>query len=263
MAWLSLDEEDGPGSLATHLLAAFEEAGLRLFDGHRADVGIELANAADGQLDGEAAHRVSVLITAVERLGEPCLLALDEVERLTDMQAVRTLNVLIERAPRNLHFAMAYRERPLGLDIATPLLDAGSVRINAEELRFSEWEVARFFGKELSRRERSEIMERAAGWPLALRIFRNARQEGEPPDAGADTLAAWIETRLWRGLTPEDREFVLDMALFDWFDPALMDEALDMVGAATRIAAMRSLTGLLQTTTAYQPTMQLHPLIRD
>ena len=31
VAWLSLDEEDGPGSLATHLAHAFEEAGLATF----------------------------------------------------------------------------------------------------------------------------------------------------------------------------------------------------------------------------------------
>ena len=106
-------------------------------------------------------------------------------------------------------------------------------------------------------------MERAAGWPLALRIFRNAREEGEPPDAGADTLAAWIETRLWRGLTPADREFVLDMGAVRLVRPRVDGRSLDMVGAATRIAAMRSLTGLLQTTSAYHPTMRLHPLIRD
>lgn len=263
VAWLSLTEEDGPGALATYLLAAFEEAGLGIFDAHQADLVTELGGAADLEMDGEAAHRVGVLIAALERLGAPCVLALDEVERLGGTGAVRTLNVLLARAPRNLRFAMAYRERPVGLDIATPQLDASSVRVTATELRFSEWEIARFFGMHLSRRERSEIMQRSAGWPLALRIFRNAREEGAPLDTGADTLAAWIETRLWRGLAAEDRELILDMALFDWFDGELMDEVLDTSGTATRIAAMRSLTGLLQTTSACEPTMRLHPLIRD
>ena len=263
VAWLSLSEEDGPGALATYLLAAFEEAGLPIFDDRRTESGTVRGVAAGREMDSEADHRVSVLITAVECSGTPCLLALDEVERLGDMQALRTLNVLLERAPRNLRFAMAYRERPAGLDIATPLLDASSVGVTAEELRFSEWEIARFFGVRLSRRERDAIMQRSAGWPLALRILRNAREKGELPDAGADTLAAWVETRLWRGMAAEDRELVLDMALFDWFDGALVDEVLDTAGAARRIAAMRSLTGLLQTTSGYQPTMRLHPLIRD
>ena len=263
VAWLSLDEQDGPGTLATYLLAAFEEAGLAVFDEYGVGPAADPSNAPGREMDDEAAYRVSVLVAAIERSGAPWLLALDEAERVDGQHAVRTLNVLLERAPRSLHFAMAFRERPTGLDIGTIQLEAANVRLSAEDLRFSEPEVARFFRMQLSSRERRAIVEQSAGWPLALRIFRNARDKGQTPAAGEDTVAAWIETRLWRGLAAEDRELVLDMSLFEWFDGELMDEALAEAGTAERIASMRSLAGLVETANADRPKMRLHPLIRD
>lgn len=60
----------------------------------------------------------------------------------------------------------------------------------------------------------------SAGWPIALRIHRNAGRDGAPGAAGGDhAAAAWIETRLWRGVPAADREFLLDIALFDPLDP--------------------------------------------
>ncbi|MCY3814639.1 MAG: LuxR C-terminal-related transcriptional regulator [Gammaproteobacteria bacterium] len=262
VAWLALDPTDGPDALATYLLAAFQQAGVEIFNPQGTEAIAEVGGGTDQEMSSEVAYRVSVLIAALERLGAPCLLALDDVECLPDKAGVRVLNVFLERAPANLRFAMAYRQRPTGLNIATPLLDASSARISAEELRFSDSEIARFFRAPLSGGERRAIMKQSAGWPLALRIFRNAQEEGHTPDAGADTLASWIESRLWRGLAEQDRELVLDMALFDWFDAKLMDEVLDGIGASARIAGMHSLNGLVQTT-SNGPTMRLHPLIRD
>ncbi|MCY4011094.1 MAG: LuxR C-terminal-related transcriptional regulator [Gammaproteobacteria bacterium] len=262
VAWLSLDQSDGPEALATYLLAAFQQAGVEIFNPQGTEAVAELGSGPDQGMSSEVAYRLSVLIAAVERLAAPCLLALDDVECLRDMADVRVLNVVLERAPANLRFAMAYRQRPTGLNIATPLLDASSVRVSAEQLRLSDAEIARFFRTPLSGGARRAIVKQSVGWPLALRIFRNAQEDGHTPEAGADTLASWIESRLWRGLAEKDRELVLDMALFDWFDAELMDEVLDGTDASARIAGMHSLNGLLQTT-ANGTTMRLHPLIGD
>ena len=40
-----------------------------------------------------------------------------------------------------------------------------------------------------------------------------------------DTVGAWIESRLWRGLVVDDRQFLLDLALFDWVDAELVEQA--------------------------------------
>ena len=64
-------------------------------------------------------------------------------------------------------------------------------------------------------------------------------------------------------MSDPERDFVLDLALFDWFDAELLQEAAGVRGAAQRIASMRSLTGLLQTTGTSTPKMRLHPLIQQ
>ena len=263
VAWLSPDEEDGPDALVTYLAFAFEQAGLAVFDQPGAGDEAGHATGPEGATDTQAGYRINLLIAAVERYHAPCLLALDELERLTSPGAVEALNMLLRRAPPNLHFAMAYRERPAGLDIAMFLLEGNGTTIAVEDLRFSKPEITAFFDTWLPRRELDAVAERSAGWPMALRIHRNAKDEGMPAEIDGDTVAAWIETRLWRGMSDTERDFVLDLALFDWFDAELLEEATGVRGAAQRIESMRSLTGLLQTTGAGAPKMRLHPLIQQ
>ena len=224
VAWLSLDEDDGPEALAGYLALAFEKAGID--SAVTQDEGsIEDLREVDGNTRAE--YRIKLLIRAIERTATPCLLALDEVERVNGSPTVAALNRFVRAAPRNLHLAVACREIPSDLDMATLVLDGGSRAITTEDLRFSRADVARFFESKLTRRELTAVTENSAGWPIALRIYRNSGRL----DAAADILdtddaaAVWIESRLWRGLPAADRNFVLDIALFDWIDAELIEEA--------------------------------------
>ena len=262
VAWLSLDENDGPGAVSTYLAMAFERAGLDIFD--RSGAGSE-PNDANDEADSQADYRVQMVNRAIESHGAPCVLALDEVERLKNPKAVGILNALLARAPRNLRLAAAYRERPPGLDIAMFLLEGHGVLVTVEDLRFSALEIARFFDMKLPPRELASVAADSVGWPLALRIYRNTKRMGDrsEADGAGDTVGAWIESRLWRGLAVDDREFLLDLALFDWVDAELVEEAARHRDARRRIETMRSLTGLLQTSGGDASTMRLHPLIKD
>ena len=263
VAWLALDEEDGPAEVATYLTLAFEQAGIATADGTGRPAG---AFAPELEADTQAGYRINLLIRAIERHGGPCLLALDELERLRSPAAVGVLNALLQRCPRNLRIAIALRERPPGLDIAMFLLEGQGDTLSAEELRFSKPDIARFFDTRLSRRELKLVAQNSAGWPIALRIYRNALQAGTPlvdVGGGNDIVAAWIESRLWRGLPAEDREFVLEVSLFDWLDAELIDEATGRQHSRRRIESMASLAGLLQAAGSDRATLQLHPLIRE
>ena len=264
VAWLAFDEDDGPTAVAAYLAQALGRAGLDTPDldpdNHDSLAGLEL------EADNEAAYRINLLVRAIQRHRSPCVLALDEVERLTNPDAVAVLNALLSAAPRNLHLIMAFRERPPGLDIAMFLLEGHGATVGTEDLRFSPPEIARFFETKLSRRELATVAANSAGWPIALRLYRNALQAGTPAgelSGDSETAAAWIESRLWRGLSVEERDFVLDIALFDWMDPELIDEATGRDQSARRIASMPSLTGLLQTSSGAGSTMRLHPLIQE
>ena len=259
VAWLSLDEDDGPGSLAAYLALAFEAAGLETFG-----EGGALAQAPDRPADTQADYRINLLVRALERHGAPCVLALDEVERLRNPEGVGTLNALLRRAPRNLHVGMAFREQPPELAIAMFALEGRETTVTADDLRFSRSDIARFFDQRLSRRELASVAADSAGWPIALRIRRNAGHRGNGNAEDAErTVSGWIETRLWRGIPAADRDFVLDVALFDRLDPGLIDEVLKIRSSGRRIASLRSLTGLWSTRGGGAPALQLHPLVKE
>ena len=266
VAWLSLDEEDGPESVATYLALAFERAGVETFFDPACERGGDApveAQAPDPEADSEAEYRINLLLRGLERHGAPCVLALDEVERLKSPVAVAMLNALLRRAPRNLHVGMAFRERPPGLAIAMFALEGRGATVTEEELRFSKPDILRFFGRRLSRRELAAVAADSAGWPLALHIQRNAARRGAPDAAvGDDTAAGWIETRLWRGVSAEDRDFVLDIALFERLDPDLIDEVTGAGNAGLRIASMGALAGLVSTAGGGGSAMRLHPLLK-
>ena len=264
VAWLSLDEYDSPEALAGYLALAFEETDLNTTSTRTSRGGPHGGAALQPGVETRAGYRISSLIGAIERHGAPCFLALDEVERLTNPEVVATLNLVVRAMPANLHLAMAFRIVPPGLDIATLLLDGAATVVETDDLRFSKAEVARFFDSKLSRRKLAAVAAESEGWPIALRIHRNAgRPDGSADTVGADATAVWIESRLWRGVSTADRDFVLDIALFDWFDPDLIDEATGTLNSRRRLEVMGALAGLLQTSAGSGSAMRLHPLIRD
>ena len=262
VAWLSLDEGDGPESVAKYLALAFERAGVAIFEPAGERGGASPARAPDQEAGSRAEYRIDLLMRALERHAAPCALALDEVERLRSSEAVQLINTLLRRAPSHLHVGMAFRERPPGLAMDMYPLEGRGVTVTVEDLRFSKADVSRFFGGSLSRRKLAAVVRDSAGWPLALRIHRDTVRRGAADAAGgADAVAGWIETRLWRGLSAEDRDFVLDIALFDRLETELIDEVTDARNAGRRIASMGALTGLLSTT-GRGSTMRLHPLVK-
>ena len=251
VAWLTIDEEDDATALATYLPFAFSEAGLDTLDSRVTSQDFEHGD-----------YRINLLMHTIEVRGFPCVLALDDVDRLRNPESLAIVNRLIHRGPSNLHIALTFREIPSLLDIASPLLDGRGMTTSVEDLRFDKPEIARFFDTKLSRRELSELNERSKGWPIALCIHRNVREQATSTSLVQDIASNWIEARLWRGLTREEQDFVLDMGLFERIDTSLVDEVL-RVGSVRRIRSIPTLSGLLQSVGGTTDAMYLHPLIRQ
>ena len=253
VGWLSLDDDDTPNLFGSYLAYAFEQAGL--------DLG--LLNAHDAWSSSPAVQQMGMLAQAVERHEAPCLLVLDEVERLP-RRTVRFVDLLLKRAPRNLHVALAFRANP-GLDLAKHVLDGRALVIRADELRFSTDEIARFFGGSLSPRELAAIEERTAGWPVALRLYRNT-PASEAGTLGADAgqiAGNYMRVRLLGDLSRKDRAHLLDLSVFDWIDASLVDDVLGSSDARRRVVALSSLDGLLPPVDTDGTVRRLHPLLRD
>ena len=258
-AWLTLADEDAPELLAAYLLYAFERAGL--------DVST-LTPRRDPAASLPAERAVLALARAIEWHVAPCLLVLDEAERLPAGRPLEMLNTLLRHQPDNLRIAVACRRNP-GLDLEAAVLNGRAIRIDTEELRFSTPEIARFFSLDLPRATLRRLAERTEGWPVALQLYRNLRV-GERRSVSVGDLrgdrgiaANFLGARLLRGLSHADREFVLDLALFDWIDSALVDEVQGATDSRLRLASLPELDGLLVPNEGASGVMRLHPLLRD
>ena len=258
-AWLTLADDDTPEVLAAYLLYAFERAGL--------DVTTP-TSARDPGASLPPERAVMALARAIEWHASPCLLVLDEVERLPAGRTLELVNALLHRQPDNLRIAVACRRNP-GLDLEAAVLNGRASRIRAEDLRFSAPEIARFFGLELSPTDLRRLAERTEGWPVALQLYRNLRT-GERPSVSVGDLrgdrgvaANFLGARLLRDLSRPDHEFVLDVALFDWFDPLLVDEVLGATDSRLRLESLPELDGLVLPVEGGSGDMRFHPLLRD
>ena len=253
VAWISLDEDDTPSVFGGYLAYAFEFAGLDL----------SVLSDLDSWSSSPPKFQVGMLARAIDELAAPSLLVLDEVDRLPP-ESVELVQRLVEHGPDNLHLALAFRSNP-GLDLAMRVLDGSGIAMGVEEFRFSRDEIDRFFDGALSRRELSAAEERTAGWPVALTVYRNERvgAKGEPAVETAQLTSEFVRMRLLRSLSPEDRAFVFELAVFDSIDPDLVDEVLGTNDTGVRIAALRSLDGLLAPIGEDGELRRLHPLARD
>ena len=134
VAWLTVDEDDAPGLFGAYLAYAFEHAGLDL----------EMRHSEEAWTATPLTHQVGTLIRAIEMHAAPCLLMLDELERLPS-QSVQLLERLLRRGPGVLDFALSFRANP-GLDLASIVVEGSAGVVTTEQFRFSKSEIDRFFG---------------------------------------------------------------------------------------------------------------------
>ena len=253
-AWLTLDEDDTEEGVGLYLLYAFESAGL----------GVKIGPDAE-------AHGVELLLDAIDSHHVPCLLVLDEVERLAG-RAVETVNFILQHAPPNLRIVIGMRENP-GLDLSTVVLDGRAIELGADRLRFSQADIRGYFGDVVTRSELAEIEEQTVGWPFAVSLYRKLRLGDGQPDAnrvlpmsleGDEGVAAnWLGARLMRGVVGEQRRFLLELAQFDWIDVGVVDEVLARRDSGRRIADLRMLGALIQPLGGKERRRSLHPLLKE
>ena len=261
VAWVSADEQDEPAVLDTYIAYACQNAAVGAFAWPE-----NLAKSVLGEAGGGTAGRTGLAMREIAGFDRPFVLVFDELERLRNPETAALLDLLLQRGPPNLHLAFACRRLPVGLNIAGAVLEGRAAILSTEDLRFSASEVGDFFDGKLSRPRLAALMTESAGWPFALRISRNEMGSGGRGDAHAslEFVENWVESRLFAGLGEEDREFLLDIGLFEWMDAALLDEVLERRDSMRRIETMPILVGLLvPARDGVADIWGLHPLIRE
>ncbi len=254
-AWISLDEHDEPAQLETYIAVACQLAGIHLR---------ELSFAVGASLG--SALRLGALIGEIQSFNAPFVIAFDELEQVKNPACLSLLELLLQHGPPNLHVAVACRQLPHGLNLGSAVLEGRAEVVRTEDLRFSRADMAKFFDLRLSRQELARQMDRTHGWPLAMCISRNRMKRGAQERIGGeqDFVRNWIESRLIADLDEDEREFLLDLALFDWIDAPLADEVLQRGDSQHLLSSMGMLDGLLEPSGSdANRSWRLHPLVRE
>lgn len=288
-AWLSLDETDSLDTLAAYIEFALGHAGL---DTSTQRSAVRHSSQTIDHPVHAALGRMGLVMRAIDDYRRPCLIALDEVERLADAEQIRLIDFLLRRAPRNLHLAMTMRNSPPGLDLASAVVDGRGTILRVDDLRFAKPEIALFFGGQLSRRELAEMTERTEGWPAALRIRLNMKaraatsgHEEQPLGTGplqsyAAIAARSISSRIRRDLEDEERDYLLDVSLFHAIELEMVEEVLPETHSKWGVGALSKLKGLVQPVDASgesvgrgnaggrreaggREVLRLHPIVRE
>lgn len=204
-----------------------------------------------------ARHHLDGLLSAIRSEGRRWVLAVDELERIPESGA-RIIDYLIWRGPANLHLALACRQLPRTIDIATPVAEGRGVAVGPDELRFTLPEFREFFGSDLPRERLLALWDDSHGWPIAACLQRNLEKVGK--GTSTELSLNWVAARLLRGVSESDRTFLLEAACFEWTDEEMFDEVLG-VGATARLWRLPLLRGLVQRLDGGE-NFRLHPLIR-
>lgn len=252
-AWLSLAPPNDPESLSLYMMETFRHAGLMLVDSAR----------SNGTGYRAAQQRFDALFRAIDSHGGPWVLALDQLEAVTG-ESIALVNTFLQTAPSALHFLLACRALPAGLDVAARYFEGAAKFLTEEDLRFSRPDIEGFFDGKLSRRELSAVVSESRGWPIALRIRHNAGVRGWRERELREVVDNWVESRFFDGLGDNDRQLLYDVGLFSWFDEDLLDEALGAPDLLRSLKSMTGLAGLLEPVRGSGGrTWRLHALIRE
>lgn len=250
---LSLDEHDSPTALAGSIARALEHGGLDLAVMHE----------LDSRFPFTSGPWMSMRAGALEHHAAPCLLVLDDADRLPP-HGVDLVERLVKGGADNLHVAVTSQSRPM-FDFATHVLDGSGRIVSTEQFRFSGPEIARFFGGELSHRQLAEVRRRTAGWPLGLMLCRRVGI-GKAQRARVDAArlsSKYVEGHLLRNAPTAVRKDLLDLAVFDRIDAELVDEVLGSSDARLRVLKQPELDGFLLPCDKSGAVRRLHPLVKD
>jgi len=259
-AWVSVEDQDEPDVLDTYIAYACESAAPGA-------AGLDGLTVLDlGQLSPGTTRRSEIAMHAIADLDGPFVLVLDGLERIGDSNSAALVELLLRRGPPNLHLAFACRGLPPGVNVAAEVLEGRAAILSADDLRFSRAELEAFFDGKLTRERLAALMSESAGWPFAVRIFRNELRSGgrNSKPATREFVDNWVESRLFAGLADEDREFLLDVGLFEWIDAPLLDDVLERNDSSHRIETLPVLEGMLAPVRdGATDCWRLHPLIRE
>jgi LuxR family transcriptional regulator, maltose regulon positive regulatory protein len=259
VSWLSLDESDSDArELAGHLcyaLARLRSAGDSARDVERETGDPELA-----------------LIESIEAALDcpgPMTLCLDDCHLAAGEQSGRLLGSLLRRAEAAIRIIATSQGQP-----TVPLADLelkGVVRrLGTTDLCLTESETRSFVGGALSPETIAALVEKTAGWPIALLLARaQVAKHGESTfDAGLisgtdPTLARYFSERVLDRATEPIRSFLLETSILERVNGDVADAVRESVDAWGLLEEIQRRGLFLEPSDPDGEWFQYHPLFRE
>ena len=263
-AWVTIDGGDNdPRRLWASIVAAL--AGHSSF----------LSTLDPSSLAWSAAEHtqfVAELVDELDSLPNPIRLILDDVDELTDPEALRGLRILAGNVSSQVHLALSSRlDPPLGLG---RLRRSGRLReIRADRLRFTSAESATLFARAGLRVTAPQLQRlhrrRTNGWAAGLRLAALALTDVPDPErfiaefaTDRRCVADYLTGEILSRLRPDTLAFLRAISIADPISPEL---AVALSGRADAGALLDSLehdTSLLSAVDRQRDAYRLQPQLR-
>jgi LuxR family maltose regulon positive regulatory protein len=217
-AWLSMDEDDNDAArFMRHLLAALQHVDARIGRDFASDRIADFASTSKPLLESLAGD--------IARLQHRIVLFLDDLQSVQDSEVLKTLDWLVNYAPRSFQLVLGSREAPRlrlsGLRVRRQLLELG-----IHQLQFDTEEATQFcrsrLGRDLPGQDLQRLLKKTEGWPAALELVAMALVDPAKQAAfiehfaGTDTsLVDYLGDVVLSRMDERTRTFVFHISMFD------------------------------------------------
>lgn len=242
VAWLALDAQDNePLAFCTYLLAAIQRA----VPGCATELMAQLQGGAPPPPD----HFCAQLLNALDRLGHPLLIALDDYHLVTNPAVHERLAFLLDHLPAGVTLLLATRVMP-PLPVARLRVRQQLVEIRFQELRFTPGETHQLVNDlhtlALDAEAVAALDARTEGWVAGLQLAILALQsdEGAGPrflahfSGSHEFIADYLMEEVLSRQSPAMTDFLLCTAILDRFCAPL---CAAVTGAADSDALLHTL----------------------
>jgi LuxR family maltose regulon positive regulatory protein len=260
--WVTIDRVDDSPRLWSALLGALAALPFGPQDGP-ADRG--------GHLDTHIGPGdfVDQVVEAIEKIGAPLRLVLDDVHLLAAGEPLRDLARLVHRRPANLQLVLAGRVDP-SLSLPRLRLEGQLHELRVDQLRFSLHDAGtmlRAAGLDLAPEEVARLHQRTEGWAAGLRLATIALRRVDDPaafiaDFSGDerSMADYLTGELLSGLPPTMLDFLRAVSVCAQLSADLAVALTDRQDAARVLDDLAHETAMIERQVS--DTYRIHPLLR-
>lgn len=264
-AWLSLDESDNdPIVFWKYFLAATE----KIFPGIGTEAEYTLSSY---QLLEENVH-VNIIINRIAQHGGRVVLVLDDLHTITGAKVYKGLSHLIRYLPVNAHIIIISRTEP-PMELNDFELRSQVLRINANDLRFRQDEIADFYTKRglmFDTEQIEEIDGYTKGWAAAMVAIAVSAKNSTANKAlltgktyANSDVYQYLMNSMFGSYPPKKKAFLLKISILEFLQRDICCALTGEDDAANFFEDMRKRNEFLTELGDGSGVYLMHPILKD